>query len=109
MDATLEDSEQYSVSTGSSITNKELYGNLHNMLKVSKKLSDRRLRFEGHYCRNTEELISRSLLWKPKHGKRKAGRPSIIFTDILRQDTGLETNKLRTAMLDRSVWRAITL
>ena len=88
------------------ITNKELYGSLP---KVSEKIRDRRLRFAGHCCRSTEEPISKLLLWRPKHGKRKAGRPTITYTDILQQDTGLETSEVRTAMLDRSVWRAITV
>ena len=88
------------------ITNKELYGSLP---KVSEKIRDRRLRFAGHCCRSTEEPISRLLLWRPKHGKRKAGRPTITYTDVLQQDTGLETTDMRTAMLDRSVWRAITV
>ena len=47
--------------------------------------------------------------FRPKHGKRKAGRPTITYTDVLQQDTGLETTDMRTAMLNRSVWRAITV
>ena len=46
--------------------------------------------------------MSRLLLWKPKHGKKAVGRPTITSNDILRQDTGMETTKIRTAMLDRS-------
>ena len=88
------------------ITNKELYGSLP---KVSEKIRDRRLRFAGHCCRSKEEPTSRLLLWRPKHGKRKADRPTITYTDVLQQDTGLETPDMRTAMLDRSVWRAITV
>ena len=38
-------------------------------------------------------------------GKRKAGRPTITYTDLSQQDRGLETPEMRTAMLHRSVWR----
>ena len=72
--------------------------------------------FSGDYAlqdaadgRRTEEPISRLLLWRPKHGKRKADRPSITYTDLSQQDTGLERPEVRTAMLYTGVWRAITL
>ena len=92
---------EFNVSWKQHITNKELYGSLP---KVSEKIRDRRLRFAGHCCRSTEEPISRLLLWRPKRGKRKADRPTIItYTDVLQQDTGLETPDMRTAMLDGSV------
>ena len=77
--------------------------------KVSKKIRDRRLRFAGHCCRSMEESISRLLLWRPKHGKKKDGGPTITYTDLLQQDIRLETPEVRTAMLDMSVWRAITV
>ena len=92
----------FSVNLKQHMTNKELYGSLP---KVSAKIRDRRLHLAGHCC--TEELISRLLLWRTKHGKRKAGRLAITYTDLLQQDTGLETPEIRTAMLSRIVWRAI--
>ena len=88
------------------MTNKELYGDLP---RITDKIRERRLRFAGHSCRSAEEPISRLLLWNPKHGRRKAGRPSLTYVNLLKQDTGLEEPDLRTAMLDRSVWRAITV
>ncbi|XP_030839582.1 uncharacterized protein LOC115923289 [Strongylocentrotus purpuratus] len=87
------------------ITNKELYGNLP---KVSEKIRERRLRFAGHSCRNINEPISQLLLWKPKHGKKKPGRPHLTYTDLLKKDTGLELSEIKAAMLDRNVWMAIT-
>ena len=79
------------------ITNKELYGSLH---KVSEKIRDRRLRFAGHCCRSTEEPISRlllSCLWRPKHWKRKAGRPTITYTDVRQQDTLTRDTRYETS------------
>ena len=87
------------------MTNKELYRKLP---KVSEKIRERRLRFAGHSCRNINEPISQLILWKPKHGKRKPGRPHLTYTDLLKKDTGLELSEVKAAMLDRNVWKAIT-
>ena len=102
MDATFHSSEQYSMSTGRNITNKAVW----EPAKVSEKIRDRRLRFARHCC--TKELIL-GYLWRQKHGMRKACRPTITYTEILRQDTGLEAPEMRTELLDKSVWRAITV
>ena len=88
------------------MTNQQLYGDLQ---KISDKIKERRLRFAGHCCRRADEAVSRLLLWSPKHGKRKPGRPSLTYIDQLQLDTGLEATEVRTAMLDRSVWRAINV
>ena len=88
------------------MTNQQLYGDLP---KITDKIRERRLRFAGHCCRSSDETVSRLLLWNPKHGKRIPGRPSLTYIDQLRLDTGLEASDIRTAMLDRSVWRAITV
>ena len=85
------------------MTNKELYGKLP---KVSEKIRERRLRFAGHSCRKINEPISQLLLWKPKHGKRKPGRPHLTYTDLLKKDTGLELTEIKAAMLDRNAWKA---
>ena len=36
---------------------------------------------------------------------RRVGRPNITLKKVLENDTGMEANKLRTAMLDRMSWR----
>ena len=69
----------FNVSWKQHIINKELSG---SQPKVPEKIRDRRLRFAGHCCRSTEEPISRLLLWRPKHLKRKAGRPTFAYTDL---------------------------
>ena len=96
----------YNVHWKQHMTNQQLYGDIS---KITVKIRERRLRFAGHCWRNTDEAVSRLLLWNPKHGKKAPGRPSQTYLDQLRQDTGLETAELRTAMQDRSVWRAITV
>ena len=82
------------------ITNKELYGELP---KLSDKIRQRRLRFAGHCSRSQQELLH----WTPKHGRRKPGRPALNYSDILKQETGMESTELRTAMKDRKIWRAM--
>ena len=88
------------------LTNKELYGNLP---KLTDKIRQRRLRFAGHCSRNHQEPVSKLLHWIPKHGKRKQGRPTLTYIDVLQQDTGLESADFRTAMKDRKTWRAIVV
>ena len=73
------------------------------------KIKNMRLQFAGHCCRSKDESVSRLLLWKPKHGKRKNGRPSFTWAKLLKQNTGLQEPDIKTAMLGRSVWRAITI
>ena len=42
--------------------------------------------------------------------KEKLADPiSPIYIDLLKQDTGLEEPDIKTAMLDRSVWQAVTV
>ena len=56
------------------ITNNDLYGILS---KITAVLSVRRLRFIGHMWRRKEELVCQVLMWEPKQGTRKRGRPAI--------------------------------
>ena len=85
------------------MTNTELYRDLP---KISQKIKIRRLRFAGH-CFRSNECVSKLIHWIPKHGSRKPGRPAINFVDTLKRDTGLDTNEMKTAMLDRQIWSAI--
>ncbi|KAI8518836.1 hypothetical protein Bbelb_020930 [Branchiostoma belcheri] len=41
-----------------------------------------------------EEIAAELVLWTPKHGRRKAGRPAATYIDCLRIDTGLEVDYL---------------
>ena len=80
------------------LTNKELYGNLP---KVTDTIKERRLRFSGHCWRSKEEVVHKLLLWEPRHGRRRRGRPPRTFINQLCDDTGLEKEDLEKAMENR--------
>ena len=82
-------------------TNKELYNKLPN---ITDTLRNRRLRFIGHCWRRKDEVISELLLWEPKHGARKRGRPAATYIDQLRNDTGLSIAELKSTMGNRKEW-----
>ena len=89
------------------VTNQDLYG---DMPKVSDKIRERRARFAGHCFRGTNELVSKLIHWIPKHGERKRGRPALTYIDILKRDTGLlQVEEIKTAMLERKIWRGIVV
>ncbi len=79
--------------------NAELYGELP---KLSDKIKERTRRFAGH-CSRSEEMASKLIHWKLKHGQRKPGRPKLRYSDILAKDTSLEATELRTEMQDRTL------
>jgi hypothetical protein len=84
-------------------TNIDLYGNLP---KLSSKIAERRLKLAGHCVRHPEEEASKTILWEPTTGRVNRGRKATNYIDVLKQDTGLtNTNELRTAMMDRDIWR----
>ena len=85
------------------IRNIDLYAGLP---KLSHKLRARRMRLAGHYIRHIELPASKVILWEPKQGNRGRGRQRISYIKMLMRDTGLDRiEELRTAMLDRPVWR----
>ena len=64
----------------------------------------RRLRFIGHCWRKKDEVISDLLLWEPKHGARKRGRPALTYVDQLQNDTGLSIVELKNIMENWKEW-----
>ena len=56
-----------------------------------------------------KECASKLIHWKPKHGRRKHGRPKLTYLDLSKKDTGLETAELFTAIQDRTLRRVITV
>ena len=85
------------------ISNEELYGDLP---PVSVKIKKRRLRLAGHCVRHIEEEAEKVVLWEPRHGKAKRGRPAVNYINILKADTQLEdTNEIRSVMLGRNTWK----
>ena len=43
------------------------------------------------------------VLWTPKHGARKPGKPALNYIVVLKKDTGLDPISIRTAMNDHGV------
>ena len=84
------------------LTRQRLYGTLPTL---SSTIRERRLRFAGHCGRTKEELVSSVLLWTPKHGYTKVGRPSKTYIQLLAQDASCETEELKSLMQDRDQWR----
>ena len=50
-----------------------LYGNL---VQITSVIKERRTRFAGLCYRSKDAVVSNLILWTPKHGKAKVGRPS---------------------------------
>ena len=57
-------------------TRHQLYGHLP---PIAKTIQVRRTRHAGHCWRSRDELISDVLLWTPKHGRAKSGRPARTY------------------------------
>ena len=47
---------------------------------------------------------SELLLWEPKHGARKRGRPATTYVDQLRNGTDLSITELKSIMRNRKEW-----
>ena len=83
-------------------TRHQLYGHLP---PITKTIQVRLTRHAGHCWRSRDELISDVLLWTPKHGRAKAGRPTRTYIQQLCEDTGCCPEDLPEAMNDREKWR----
>ena len=54
-------------------------------------------------------MISDLLLWKPKHGARKRGRPALTYVNQLQNDTGFRIVELKNIMENREEWMKLTV
>ena len=77
------------------------------LLRISSIIREGRTRFAGHCFRRKEELVSDVLLWDPKHGTAKVGRPVKTYPELLTEDTGVQLADLPHAMDDRELWGEI--
>ena len=88
------------VSWNDYVRNVNLYGGLP---RVSAKVRERRMRLAGHCVRHPELSANP---WETKQGTGKRGRKRATYISVLMNDTGFDNvNELKTAMLDRLVWR----
>ena len=76
-----------------------------NIPPISRLVQARRVRFAGHCYRAEHEIIPNLLLWKP-NSRNKRGR-KLTYPDVISRDVGLNQEDLRSAMLDREVWRGL--
>ena len=53
-------------------------------------------------------MVSKVVLWTPKHGQRKQGRPALTYIASLTKDTGLPADELGSCMKDMPVWLSLT-
>ena len=83
-------------------TRHQLYGHLP---PITKTIQIRLTRHAGHCWRSRDELISDVLLWTPRHGRAKAGRPAQTCIQQLCEDTGCCPEDLPEAMNDREKCR----
>ena len=83
-------------------TRHQLYG---HRPPITKTIQVRLTRHAGHCWRSRDELISDILLWIPKYGRAKAGRPARTYKQQLCEDTGCSPEDLPEAMNDREKWR----
>jgi len=87
------------------ITNIELYGSL---LRISKVLLSRRLRFAGHCVRRTDQLVSDLVLWQPTGTLIHGGHVRMTFLRRLLKDTSLSAiTELHSIMLEKNDWRSV--
>ncbi len=56
------------------------------------------------YKKSDGEMVSKVVLWTPKHGQRKQERPVLTYIASLTKDTGLPADELGSCMKDRTVW-----
>ena len=80
---------------------KQIYDNLP---PVSSIVKSRRVQFAGHCFRAKSEVISSLILWKPNSIKRSR---KLTFPDTISRDTGIDSQDLENAMLDRDHWRGV--
>ena len=86
------------------LPNTELYKGLP---RISNKIANRRMRLAGHCHRHPELPANQVILWEPKHGHRRRGRPPANFIDTLKRDAGIdETRELAALMENRDLWTA---
>ena len=83
-------------------TKQRLYGHLP---RITGAIKERRTRFAGHCWRSKYEIISDVLLWTPKHGHTRVGRPYKTYIKQICEDIGCQPEDLPCAMEDRADWR----
>ena len=93
------------------ISNEEVLKTVKQDLLIQ-LIQQRQLHFLGHILRKPEnELVNRYALFHPKHGKRKPGRPKLMFhqyiASVISQAYPPTPEEIRSMLKDRKAWRKL--
>ena len=93
------------------VTRKDKIRNEHirSIVKVERlgmKMREGKLRWYGHLIRRDQEYGGRKMMEMELPGKRRRGRPTRRFLDVIKEDMG-EVGAKETDVEDRKVWRMI--
>ena len=83
-------------------TRHQLYGHLPPIMKT---IQVSQTRHAGHCWRSRDELISDVLLWTPKYGRAKAGRPARTYIQQLFEDMGCRQRRWTIGSSSERRWR----
>ena len=77
--------------------------------QITSKIRNRRMKLAGHCLRDTSQITSKLVLWTPARGHVSQGRPTKTYIDLLKQDTGLNSeSEVMMCMKERKVWRSMS-
>lgn len=92
------------------VTNEEVYRRA-GVEPLHVQVTKRRFRFAGHILRLPDPRPARvAVLWNPKNGKRRRGRPKITWRRTFLEDlrsVELSWDEATTAAIDRVRWRSL--
>ena len=70
----------------------------------TKKVQERRFRWNGHVMRREEHYVGRRAMVMKVQGRRKRGRPKRIWLDKVKDDI-IENGLSADDVYDRATWR----
>ena len=85
--------------------NSEILKELEKERELYGIIVKRKLTYFGHMSRNTNSSITKIIVQGKVEGKRGRGRPKISYMDNVRLWTGMSTQSVFKATLDRESWR----
>ena len=86
------------------ITNKDLYDKLPTLAKKSDKGDT----FCRPLFRSVDEPVSNLVSWIPKNGRRRPGKPSLTYIDVLNKKPNFRHRIFRQSWRTK-LWRSITV
>ena len=77
--------------------------------KIIEQDQNKKIKFNRPLLKKEDDEVSDLVVWQPTHGTRSRRRPPDSYIKTLERDTGLRENDLRAAMMNRDVWKSITV